>query len=102
RPTFNIELELHRLDCLSSHGKLDIYEFLKDKMQNNTEISQLPKPLVNGEDLKKMGFVEGIELGKALNEIREKQLSDELTTREQALEYARKLLTNKSTNQSSV
>lgn len=102
RPTFDIELELHRLDCLSSHGKLDIYEFLKDKMQNNTEILQLPKPLVDGEDLKKLGFVEGKELGKALYEIREKQLSDELKTREQALEYARKLLTNKSTNQSSI
>jgi poly(A) polymerase len=28
RPTFSLELELHRLDCLGSHGRLDVYEFL--------------------------------------------------------------------------
>ena len=29
RPTFPDELELHRVDCASSHGMLDNYEFLK-------------------------------------------------------------------------
>ena len=28
RPTFPLELELHRLDCLGSHGRLDVYDFL--------------------------------------------------------------------------
>src|SRR6185436_16078481 len=28
RPTFSLELELHRLDCLGSHGRLDHYDFL--------------------------------------------------------------------------
>ena len=28
RPTFEDELELHRVDCASSHGMLDNYEFL--------------------------------------------------------------------------
>ena len=28
RPTFDDELELHRVDCASSHGMLDNYEFL--------------------------------------------------------------------------
>ena len=28
RPTFADELELHRVDCLGSHGLLDNYEFL--------------------------------------------------------------------------
>ena len=31
RPTFPLELELHRLDCLGSHGRLDHYEFLKEQ-----------------------------------------------------------------------
>ena len=29
RPTFADELELHRVDCASSHGMLDNYEFLQ-------------------------------------------------------------------------
>src|SRR5438105_14541044 len=29
RPTFNDELELHRVDCASSHGMLDNYDFLR-------------------------------------------------------------------------
>src|SRR4051812_16388453 len=31
RPTFDDELELHRVDCASSHGMLDNYEFLVGK-----------------------------------------------------------------------
>src|SRR5213082_3841452 len=33
RPTFPDELELHRVDCESSHGMLDNYEFLKRKRE---------------------------------------------------------------------
>jgi hypothetical protein len=28
RETFPLELELHRLDCLGSHGDLELYDFL--------------------------------------------------------------------------
>ncbi|HRD05881.1 MAG TPA: CCA tRNA nucleotidyltransferase, partial [Verrucomicrobiota bacterium] len=28
RPTFPLELELHRLDCLGSHGRLEVYDYL--------------------------------------------------------------------------
>ena len=31
RETFPLELELHRLDCLGSHGRLDIYDFLVEQ-----------------------------------------------------------------------
>ncbi len=31
RPTFTDELELHRVDCQSSHGMLDNYYFLQAK-----------------------------------------------------------------------
>ena len=33
RPTFAEELELHRVDCASSHGMLDIYDFLQRKQE---------------------------------------------------------------------
>lgn len=94
RPTFPIELELHRLDCVASYRKLDNYEFLKKKLEEFTNSSQpiVPPPLVNGNDLKQIGFTEGKFLGKILNEIHEKQLMDEITSREQAIEYAKKRL----------
>ncbi len=31
RPTFALELGLHRLECLGSHGRLDVYEFLVEQ-----------------------------------------------------------------------
>lgn len=92
RPTFPIEIELHRLDCVASHRQLDIYEFLKQKQQEYSEKPPLPQPLITGEDLKKLGFTEGVELGMVLKQIREKQLQDEITTREQAIEFAKNLM----------
>ncbi|MGC8743676.1 MAG: CCA tRNA nucleotidyltransferase [Verrucomicrobiia bacterium] len=89
RPTIGIEIELHRLDCLASHRKLDIYEFLKQKQNEYPEEKALPPTLISGEDLKQLGFTEGVELGRVLKEIREKQLLDEITTPEQAIEYAK-------------
>jgi len=33
-PSFPLQLDLHKLDCSSSHGKLDNYVFLKDILDN--------------------------------------------------------------------
>lgn len=94
RETFDVELELHRLDCIASQRKLDNYEFLKKKKEEFASARQpiIPPPLVNGEDLKQIGYTEGKFLGSVLKEIQEKQLMDEFRTREQALEYARRRL----------
>ena len=32
RPTFPLELQLHRVDCLGSHGRLDVYDFLVEQV----------------------------------------------------------------------
>ena len=99
RPTFPVELELHRLDCIASQRKLDNYEFLKKKMEEFASSNQpiIPQPLVKGDDLKQIGFTEGKFLGEVLKEIHEKQLMDEITTREQAIEYAKKRLQESNT-----
>lgn len=90
RPTFALELELHRLDCLGSHGRLDLYEFLKEKAQELEERPAIRPPLVSGQDLIELGCRPGPTMGALLEEIREKQLQDELTDRDQALAWARK------------
>jgi poly(A) polymerase len=84
RETFPLELELHRLDCLGSHGALDHYEFL---VQQAAELEKQPAirpPLLTGNDLIVLGVKPGPAMGALLAEIREKQLQDELKTPRQA------------------
>jgi poly(A) polymerase len=92
RETFPLELELHRLDCLGSHGALDHYEYL---VQQAAELEKRPAirpPLLTGDDLIALGVKPGPALGALLAEIREKQLQDELKTPREAHAWARKRL----------
>jgi len=90
--TFPLQLELHRIDCISSHKMLDNYVFLLDKLLEINNTPQLPPPLINGHDLIKLGFTAGPQLGKILNEIRDLQLEGIITSRENAVSFAEKLL----------
>ncbi|HEU5122822.1 MAG TPA: CCA tRNA nucleotidyltransferase [Verrucomicrobiae bacterium] len=89
RETFPLEIELHRLDCLGSHQRLDIYDFLLEQARELEKQPQIIPPLITGNDLIALGFSPGPQLGSLLAELREKQLQDELTTRDQALEWAK-------------
>jgi tRNA nucleotidyltransferase/poly(A) polymerase len=89
RPTFPRELELHRLDCLGSHGKLEIYDLLVAAQADLGREPQLVPPLLRGDDLLALGLPPGPALGALLAEIRDKQLADELKTPEQACAWAR-------------
>lgn len=84
RPTFPLELELHRLDCLGSHRRLDIYDFLVEQRAHLDDQPHLIPPLLTGEDLKALGVKPGPEMGALLHELRELQLADELKTAEEA------------------
>ncbi|MBM3858611.1 MAG: CCA tRNA nucleotidyltransferase [Verrucomicrobia bacterium] len=88
RPTFADELELHRLDCIASHGSLDNVDFLLKKAAETPPEVVKPKPLVNGRDLLEIGFTTGTLVGAVLREIEELQLEEHLESREAALAYA--------------
>jgi tRNA nucleotidyltransferase/poly(A) polymerase len=92
RPTFPLELALHRLDCLGSHGRLDVYEFLGNEVAELDRQPQMIPPLVTGEDLLSLGVKSGPTLGALLTEIRDKQLGEELKSREEALEWLQRRL----------
>ena len=92
RPTFPLELELHRLDCLGSHGRLDVYDFLVAKAKELEQQPQIRPPLLKGDDLIALGMKPGPALGTLLAEIREKQLQDELKTKAEARRWAREKL----------
>jgi poly(A) polymerase len=92
RKTFPLELELHRLDCLGSHGDLEHYEFLIEQAVELEKKPAIRPPLLTGKDLIALGMKPGPALGALLAEIREKQLQDELKTPRQARAWAKKHL----------
>ena len=92
RETFPLELELHRLDCLGSHGRLDNYNFLLEKAQELSSQPEVRPPLLRGDDLIALGMKPGPALGALLAEIRDKQLQDEVKTPEDAIDWAKRRL----------
>jgi poly(A) polymerase len=87
RPTFDDELELHRVDCESSHRMLDNYEFLLRKREEFAKEPIIPSPLVRGEDLMALGLKPGPKFGEILEAVETRQLEGTLRTREEALEW---------------
>jgi len=84
-PDFEEHMELHRLDCLSSHGHLDNYELVRRKQLEVPPEELKPKPLITGDDLIAQGMKPGPIFGKLLREIEDAQLEGRITTREEAL-----------------
>ncbi|MBM3857988.1 MAG: HD domain-containing protein, partial [Verrucomicrobia bacterium] len=87
RPTFEDELELHRVDCGSSHGMLDNYFFLQQKQKEFANMPLIPEPLVTGKDLIELGMKPGPEFGKILQRVKDAQLENLISTREEAFEF---------------
>ena len=56
---FEEHLELHRLDCLASHGKLDNYRFCLRKRNEYGPETMAPPRLLTGDDLIEMGLTPG-------------------------------------------
>jgi putative nucleotidyltransferase with HDIG domain len=86
-PKFEEPLELHRLDCVASHGKLDNYEFLSQKMTELSREEIQPPPLVTGYTLMDMGYKPGPVFGGVLDAVRDEQLEGRLTTAEEAIHW---------------
>jgi putative nucleotidyltransferase with HDIG domain len=90
RPTFGDELELHRVDCASSHGMLDNYEFLTRKREEFANEPIIPPPLVRGNDLIALGMKPGPRFGEILEAVETQQLEGELRDRDEALAWIKK------------
>jgi len=88
RETFPLELQLHRLDCLGSHGRLEVYDFLVAQVDELARQPEIRPPLLTGTDLIELGLKPGPAMGRLLAEIRERQLQDELSTPDEARQWA--------------
>jgi poly(A) polymerase len=93
---FRDHLELHRLDCLASHGNLSNWEFCQEKLKELSPQDLRPPRLITGHDLIAMGFKPGPLFSEVLMLIEDAQLEEKLSTREEALERAADYLAKKS------
>jgi tRNA nucleotidyltransferase/poly(A) polymerase len=89
RPTFEEELELHRVDCASSHRMMDNYEFLLRKREEFANEPIIPPPLVRGDDLIALGMKPGPKFGEILEAVETRQLEGALCNRDEALDWVR-------------
>ena len=87
QPGFDEHLALHRLDCLGSHGDLDLYDFVTAELNATPPEALRPPRLVTGDDLIALGYAPGIRFKQILEDVEERQLAGELTTREAALAH---------------
>jgi poly(A) polymerase len=90
RPTFDEEMELHRVDCESSHRILDNYEFLLRKREEFANEPIIPPPLVRGDDLITLGLKPGPRFGEILEAVETRQLEGTLNDRQEALEWIKR------------
>ena len=94
---FDEHLELHRLDCSSSHGNLDNYQRVERFLTETSPLEVRPPRLVSGEDLIELGLAPGPAFGKILEAVEEAQLNGTLATRESAIHFVQELVKREET-----
>lgn len=87
RPHFAEEMILHKVDCESSHGSIENYDFLLEKKAEFASEPLIPPPLVTGRDVLALGWKPGPKIGEILEAAKDRQLEGALKTREKALAW---------------
>jgi len=90
-PRFEEQLELHRLDCMSSHRDLGLYEFAKEKFHALPAEQIRPAPLITGDDLIAAGYQPGPMFKELLTAVEDAQLDGSISTKEEAMGLVRSL-----------
>jgi poly(A) polymerase len=90
---FEEHLELHKLDCLSSHRNLEAYEFVRGFIRETPPEQVRPPRLLTGEDLKELGYQPGPLFKKILATVEDAQLNGAVHDREEALKLIRTTFT---------
>lgn len=92
RDTIEEEIDLHRIDCLASHGILDNYEFII-RIRSEIAIDKLkPEPYIKGKDLIALGLKPGPAFGKILSEIYDLQLEEKISNYQEALSVVKQII----------
>jgi len=88
-PHYPMLLELHRVDCLASHGDLRNYEFCKERFAVLGQEQIHPPRLLGGDDLIDLGYAPGPIFSTILRRVEDAQLEGEISTREEAAALVR-------------
>ncbi len=96
-PRFEEHLELHRLDCQSSHGDLTSYNYIREKLSSIPPEIMRPQPLIGGDDLIAAGYQPGPRFKQILSTIEDSQLEGRLHSKEEALALVRQLFPDECT-----
>jgi poly(A) polymerase len=87
---FDEHMELHRLDCSSSHRNLENYEFMR-RFLAETPLDQVrPIRLLTGNDLISLGFRPGPEFREILDAAEDAQMEGNISSHEDALIWVRR------------
>jgi poly(A) polymerase len=86
---FQEHLELHRLDCTSSHGHLENYEFAKARFEQAEPEELRPQRLVTGDDLIAAGYSPGPDFSRMLEVAEDAQLERRIDNTEAGLKLVR-------------
>ncbi len=89
-PGFDEHLELHRIDCLSSHGLLAAYEYAREQLRSMPPDAIRPRPLITGRDLIAAGYEPGPRFKEILTAVEDAQLEGRLISHDAAMEYVRR------------
>jgi len=88
---FEEHLELHRLDCVASHGLLDHYYFVRSKLEEIPQEQLRPQRLLTGHDLIRAGYQPGPAFSRMLKAVEDAQLEAQIHTPDEALDLVRSL-----------
>ena len=89
-PGFDEHLELHRIDCLSSHGLLEAYEYAWQRSRTLSPEAIRPQPLVTGQDLIEAGYEPGPRFKDILGTVEDAQLEGRLASHEEAMDLVKR------------
>src|SRR5712691_5832463 len=89
-PHFEQHLELHRLDCESSHRSLRLYNFTRERLVELPPSAIRPAPLVTGDDLIAVGYEPGPRFKEILAAVEDAQLDGRLHSKKQAMQFVRR------------
>ena len=89
-PRFEEHMELHRLDCLSSHRNLESYGFVRRFLEETPVEEVRPQRVLTGTDLSEMGYIPGPVFSEILRAVEDAQLEGQIGTKEEAEAYVRK------------
>ena len=89
-PEFDQHLELHRIDCLSSHRDLSLYNFVRETLRTTPPEEIRPEPLITGADLIGLGYKPGPSFKTILSAAEDAQLEGRVLEREDALRLVKR------------